>query len=430
MGADWYALTRYLNGSGDSVTLSWRELEDVVGGMPQSSIDHQAWWGGDRPHTRAWRAAGYQVATRTPGVEVRFVRVASDPPPRAEPAVPLAPSAQIVREGATARVILVSCAKQKTREPKPARDLYTSPRFRKARAYAEASGAQWFILSAAHGLVAPHDWLAPYDLYLGDTDTSYRSAWGEWVAERLELALGGLSGRLVEIHAGAEYVAPVRAALESRGATVELPLDGLRTGELLAWYGANDASTSEPWRFVGDIRPWIDAVGRIERSVPGADVASAALPASPGLYGWFVDERGAEDLSRGLGIPLSAGLVYVGQTGATKWPTGTRSNATLRGRIRGQHLRGRRSSSTLRRTFGVILDNALGRPLERDELTAWMSSHLRVATRATEDADSLGDLERQVVQQLDPPLNLDHTEPSPTRVRLRELRTTSPGDLH
>lgn len=37
---------------------------------------------------------------------------------------------------------------------------------------------------------------------------------------------------------------------------------------------------------------------------------------SPGLYTWWVDDRGASDLAAGLGYPVAEGLVYAGQAGA------------------------------------------------------------------------------------------------------------------
>lgn len=421
MAADWAALTRFLSGQGQSVTLTWRELEEIVGGMPASSIDHSAWWNGDRPHTRAWKAAGFQLAEKTPGVSVLFMRVGSAPPtqpPRTRTVLVDSPAAA----APGGRAILVSCAKQKAHEPMAAKDLYKSSRFRKARAYAEERGKPWFILSAAHGLVAPEDWLAPYDLYLGDTSSSYRQAWGAWVVARLEMVLGGLSGLVVEVHAGSDYVSPIRQGLETRGARVELPLEGLGSGETLAWYDRPTVSVSEPWLFTGDTEKWIEGLGSIDRATAATEMSAANVPARPGLYSWFVDVAGAIDLSRGLGHEIAPGLVYVGQTGATKWPTGITSAATLQSRIRRQHLAGRRTDSTLRRTFGAILDSAYGRPVERRELTSWMAAHLSVAFRAADDADSLGDLERQVVQALDPPLNLDHTSPTPVRVALRKLR--------
>ena len=155
------------------------------------------------------------------------------------------------------------------------------------------------------------------------------------------------------------------------------------------------------------------------------DVAHRAMLRSPGLYSWFIDASGAEALTRGLWHDVQPGLVYVGQTGATRWPSGAASGSTLDKRLRSQHLQGRRSASTLRRTFGGVLDVAFGAPLARDDLTKWMASHLRVVPYPVADPHTLADLERQVVQALDPPLNLDHVGASPLRIRLRALRSSS-----
>ena len=61
------------------------------------------------------------------------------------------------------KVILVSCVGQKLGYPAPAADLYQSDWFKKARAYAEAEGQRWYILSAKHGLVNPSKVLTPFD---------------------------------------------------------------------------------------------------------------------------------------------------------------------------------------------------------------------------------------------------------------------------
>jgi hypothetical protein len=58
------------------------------------------------------------------------------------------------------------------------------------------------------------------------------------------------------------------------------------------------------------------------------------VPTVPGLYSWWVDEPGAVALTSGLGHHV-AGLIYVGQAGATRWPSGRRSFNSLRGRLVG-----------------------------------------------------------------------------------------------
>ena len=61
---------------------------------------------------------------------------------------------------------LVACVSQKLDRRAPAAELYRSDWFRKALAYVEGTGARWFILSAAHGLVSPDQRLDPYDVTL------------------------------------------------------------------------------------------------------------------------------------------------------------------------------------------------------------------------------------------------------------------------
>jgi hypothetical protein len=52
-------------------------------------------------------------------------------------------------------VYLVSCVSEKRTNAAPAKDLYHSDWFVKARAFVEAKGGRWFNLSAEYGLVSP-----------------------------------------------------------------------------------------------------------------------------------------------------------------------------------------------------------------------------------------------------------------------------------
>ena len=143
----------------------------------------------------------------------------------------------------------------------------------------------------------------------------------------------------------------------------------------------------------------------------------------PGLYSWWVDHAGAEDLSRGLGLLVECGLIYAGLAGATRWPSGKRSNNTLWSRVMTMHLAGNHNSSTFRLTLGAILAQAAGAAyIDEMRLTQWMKNHLRIVTIPFEDCDALGHLERDVLVRLDPPLNLQGMQPTPVRRRLKELR--------
>ncbi|MGZ4553340.1 MAG: GIY-YIG nuclease family protein, partial [Mycobacteriaceae bacterium] len=142
-----------------------------------------------------------------------------------------------------------------------------------------------------------------------------------------------------------------------------------------------------------------------------------------GLYSWWVDQGGADDLSRALRLTVECGLIYAGLAGATRWPSGKRSNNTLWLRVMTMHLGGNHEFSTFRRTLGAIVAHANdANYIDEDALTQWMYDHLQIVTIPYDDRDVLGRLERDVLGELDPPLNLLGMQPTPVRRRLKELR--------
>jgi len=133
---------------------------------------------------------------------------------------------------------LVACGRLKADRPLPARDLYTSPLFRAARAYAERRYGHecWLILSARHGLVHPDQILAPYQLSLRKLTAAEREAWGDRVA--VELTDRFPPGTVLWFHAGALYRAAIAPVVAHR---VRAPLAGLGIGQQLAWYRRHSA---------------------------------------------------------------------------------------------------------------------------------------------------------------------------------------------
>jgi hypothetical protein len=152
-------------------------------------------------------------------------------------------NAQDFCEGKTRRAILVSCAATKLDRPAPAADLYTSPLFRAARSYAEASGHPWYTLSARHGLVEPTTMLEPYDTKLADLTPGERSAWADRVARALYYKGFGGWG-VFEVHAGDGYARPLRVALAPIALDIIEPLAGLGIGHRLQWYA--NVGNSQP----------------------------------------------------------------------------------------------------------------------------------------------------------------------------------------
>lgn len=140
-------------------------------------------------------------------------------------------------------IILIAGTKTKLTGAAPARELYTGSLFRKARSYAEQSGVLWFIISAQHGLVRAEEVLDPYDCSQGDQSAPARGRWAVRVGSQLEDALGGLSGKTIEVHTGSTYAGPLREVLSTLGMTVAEPLAGLGLGRRLGWYDRRLASS-------------------------------------------------------------------------------------------------------------------------------------------------------------------------------------------
>lgn len=135
-----------------------------------------------------------------------------------------------------AKAVVVGCVNQKQPYRALAKDLYVSNLFRKRRAYAEASGLPWFILSAKYGIAQPDTVLEPYDETLDRLPRAALLRWDERGVLELERILGPLAGLVLEIHAGKRYVEGVESALHRRSTEVVVPLKGLRIGQQLQWY--------------------------------------------------------------------------------------------------------------------------------------------------------------------------------------------------
>ena len=130
-------------------------------------------------------------------------------------------------------ISLASCVSQKLHVPAPARDLYTSTWFIKARGYADRTGQPWFVLSAKHGLVHPDDVIAPYDLTLNNMPVTDRRAWARSALAQLSPHLDNVGS--VTFLAGLRYREFLEPSLMSRGLNVSVPMEGLRIGEQLGW---------------------------------------------------------------------------------------------------------------------------------------------------------------------------------------------------
>jgi hypothetical protein len=254
----WAPLTRYLlEADEDRLELSLSEIENILGApLPVSARRHRSIvWSNStsNPYARIWRNAGYRSSLRGLSMEeVAFVREGVAETFQATPPRPLSETT----------VVLLGCVKTRSDRPMPAADLYQSTLFRRRRAYAEATGKPWFVLSALHGALVPTDVIEPHDLNLDEQSVSYRHAWAARVVQQLRDRLDDLSREVFEFHASALYVQPIMPLLERAGAGTTWPFEGLTFGEHLSWYGrgtapatpgATPAATHEPPAPVPDV---------------------------------------------------------------------------------------------------------------------------------------------------------------------------------
>jgi hypothetical protein len=127
-------------------------------------------------------------------------------------------------------IYCISCVSRKQAGAHPARDLYTSDWFRKARAVVEAQlkpGDKVFILSALYGAVEWSEVIETYDARLTDKNGDYLRRWHTEVARTLKQALPPETAETIRVgvdivvYAGERYRSIWPALL---GCWTEIPL--------------------------------------------------------------------------------------------------------------------------------------------------------------------------------------------------------------
>lgn len=137
-------------------------------------------------------------------------------------------------------VALVSCVSAKKDQAAAAGDIYTSAWFKKAKRYAVANSNRWYILSAKHGLLAPHEVIEPYEKTLNKMGAQARQEWSERVGAQLQSVLK--PGDTALFLAGARYREGLERELIRNGVNLVVPMAGMRIGEQLAWLTRHNAA--------------------------------------------------------------------------------------------------------------------------------------------------------------------------------------------
>jgi hypothetical protein len=334
------------------------------------------------------------------------------------PEAPVSSASHPPSRTAAVDFVLVGCSSSKAPTARPASELFTGAAFSKARALAERAGVPWFVLSAKFGLLAPHDVVAPYDVYLGHQSSRYRTAWGAWVVAQLG-ETHDLHGTAVEVHAGRAYTEPLLAPLAAAGATLVEPLAGLRQGERLAWYSEKRDPTPVLEPATVDVSMLLDDQNAMS---PTAFLSRGRAAFDvPGLYSWWVDVPGAHELSAALGHRVAPGLVYAGRAGGER-SNGKLSTNTLWGRVGAMHLQGNRHFSTFRMTLTAALQQSGEPVIDESSLSRWMYEHMRVAVLPL-PSEAIFAAEERLLEIADPPFNLQGMASTQLRRTLTRLRS-------
>lgn len=128
---------------------------------------------------------------------------------------------------------LITCSKEKRQKKAPAKELYTSARFKYARKLAEEHADQWFILSAKHGLLQPSDLITPYDMCLHELDKTTKHKWCQMVINQLA---PHLNKDTQVVYLGEEgYVQAISLWLEKKNIHIFIPFRYLAEKKRIPW---------------------------------------------------------------------------------------------------------------------------------------------------------------------------------------------------
>lgn len=130
-----------------------------------------------------------------------------------------------------AKIVLISCVSKKVDHPAPAKDLYTSTLFRFCYGYAQSlCPDKVFILSAKYGLVPTNKVIAPYNMTLNAMSLKEIQEWSRGVIREVTRRTDTQKDKFIFL-AGEKY----RKYLLSEIDNYEIPMQGLKIGEQLAW---------------------------------------------------------------------------------------------------------------------------------------------------------------------------------------------------
>jgi hypothetical protein len=130
-------------------------------------------------------------------------------------------------------IVLLMCGKNKLSHKAEARDIYTSPRFKKSIEYAKMLTGEEsiFVLSALHGVVNLDTVIAPYDKSIYQMSPDEKTVWAEMVFTQLSKCSDVTHDKYAFL-TDDDYCEQIYPRLSQ----VEMPLKGKKPEDHLAWF--------------------------------------------------------------------------------------------------------------------------------------------------------------------------------------------------
>jgi hypothetical protein len=167
-----------------------------------------------------------------------------------------------------ASIGLISCVSKKQRIASCARDLYVSPLFVKGREYIESHCDKWYILSAKHGLVSPHEIVEPYEETLKTKGREERERWASDVWDQLRHEIR--PGDVIIMLAGISYRQFLVPMIQQYGCSVTIPMEGLSIGRQLQWLSLQTHKSARG----NDLMRLYDSLAKLEQGLGGKRILS------------------------------------------------------------------------------------------------------------------------------------------------------------
>ncbi|WP_158666128.1 DUF6884 domain-containing protein [Pseudomonas sp. SWI36] len=229
------------------------------------------------------------------------------------------PLAPLLISGEKPPIFVIGCGRHKRKSPTPAKDLYTSDRFKRSKSIAKNIGSSFFVLSAKHGLLQPNQLVEPYDVDIGTLDPDTKK---QWATEVLQALSELNNGAKVILLAESNYAHPLLLLASELQCNIEIicPFINLNLEHIPIWLEQAER-VSARIKDLKKLYAYIDTARESGLTFSFAELSGNKLP-KRGVY-VFLDPREQNFLNAGPRI------VRVGTHAVS-----SESKSTLRTRLR------------------------------------------------------------------------------------------------